>query len=293
LNFLAKSGLNICLILIFHIAKPSIFPLVYRRSASPSLNRVSTSACSNACSAFASFYWGPNVPESPKPSNCLPTPARSLIKAVARDGLPAFEDRRRRSSSFLPAAAAEVRSGSEPPRALSVRSDRQGIHVDFGADAANALLLPPSRPLQTKVVLLSLLETGLIDVGEVGDLLGYGPAHVRNLAAKLAAEDVSALLDHRQGQQQDYRVDEIAKRQIIKQFVLAMVQEGKASARVLAERLDRECQLSIPQRTVGHYMQKFGLTEVKQSLRRSLQAIKKTPEPGTGGGAKAGGGQAI
>ena len=67
-----------------------------------------------------------------------------------------------------------------------------------------------------------------------------------------------------------------------------MVREGKVSARVLAERLDQEHQLSIPQRTVGHYMQKLGLTQVKDSLRESLQALKKTPEPDLGRGGKAG-----
>jgi hypothetical protein len=51
---------------------------------------------------------------------------------------------------------------------------------------------------------------------------------------------------------------------------------GKVSARVLAERLDQQHQLSIPQRTVGHYMQKLGLTQVKESLRESLQALKNS-----------------
>lgn len=211
--------------------------------------------------------------------------ARSLIKAVQREGLPALEDRRRRSCSFLPAAsAAPVQSELSP---FSILSNQQGLHVSFGANATGTLLLPPSRPLQTKVVLLSLLETGLISADQVGEWLGYTPSHVRHLAAKLAEDDVTALLDGRQGQQQDYRVDASAKGKIIEQFVLAMVQEGKVSARVLAERLDREYQVSIPQRTVGHYLQKLGLTEVKQSLRESLQTLKKTSEPDLGGGGKA------
>jgi len=212
--------------------------------------------------------------------------ACSLIKTVQRDGLPALEDRRRRYSSVLP-----PRPVQSAPFQISIHSDQQGIHVGFSANSTDSLVLPPSRPLQTKVVLLSLLEAGLLEADQIGDLLGYSTAHVRNLAAKLVESDVSALLDQRQGQQQDYRVDESAKGQIIEQFMLEMAREGKVSARTLAERLEQECQLTLPQRTVGHHMQKLGLTGIKKSLHDALQALKKTPEPELESGGRAGSGK--
>lgn len=212
--------------------------------------------------------------------------ARSLIKTVQRDGLPALEDRRRRYSSVL--APRPVQS---EPFQISIHSDQEGIHVGFGANSTDSLLLPPSRPLQTKVMLLSLLDAGLLETDQVGDLLGYSAAHVRNLAAKLVANDVDGLLDQRQGQKQDYRVNESAKGQIIEQFMLAMARESKVSARTLTERLDQECQLTLPQRTVGHHMQKLGLTGIKKSLHDALQALKKTPQPELGSSGKSGSGK--
>lgn len=215
--------------------------------------------------------------------------ARSLIKAVQRDGLPALEDRRRRYSSVLAPSPIQ----KEPFFPISIHSDQEGIHVGFSANSTNSLLLPPSRPLQTKVILLSLLEAGLLEAEQVGYLLGYSLAHVRILAAKLVANDAGALLDQRQGQKQDYRVDESVKGQIIEQFMLEMVREGKVSARTLAQRLDQECQLTLPQRTLGHHMKKLGLTRIKKSLHDSLHALKKTPEPELDSGGKAGSGKKV
>jgi DNA-binding transcriptional ArsR family regulator len=214
--------------------------------------------------------------------------ARSLLQCVGRDGLPALEDRRRRSShAFLPPASAPVPAGTDgvTPFAVSVlRNDEETIELGLGCDGYQATLALPraSSPLQTKVVLLSFLEAGLMEACTVGDLLGCTSAHAGRLVAKLAAGDVEALVDGRRGQQLDYRVDEQTKGLLIEQFVLAIAADGKVSARSLAERLETGCALSIAQRTVGHHMKKLGLSEIKNRLRDSLADLKKTPGTGSG-----------
>ncbi len=224
--------------------------------------------------------------------------ARSFIQCAGRDGLPALEDRRRSSSSgFLPPApraAAPPDTGTDNPFSISIlRDDKEDIELGLGSEGRQATLSLPrgSRPQQTKVVLLSLLEAGLMDAGSVGELLGYSSTHASKLAAKLAAGDVEALIDQRRGQQLDYRVDEQTKGFLIEQFVLAIVTEGKVSARSLAERLEKECELSIAQRTLGHHMKKLGLTQIKSRLRDSLADLKKTPGIGIGGSCQPGDGQ--
>ena len=204
----------------------------------------------------------------------LPTnAAHSVIKAVTRDGLPALEDRRKSSSSFLPPAP--ITSQTEEPFSVSFQSTGDGgLLLDLNT-GDHSLLLPDSRPLQKKVILLSLLDAGLVTSTTVADLLGCSSTHVGKLAAKLADGDADALIDQRRGQQNDYLVDETAKGQLIEQFVLALATDGKVSARSLAERLKDEYALDIAPRTVGFHMNKLGLIGIKKHLINSLAIAKK------------------
>lgn len=203
----------------------------------------------------------------------LPTnTAHSVIKAVTRDGLPALEDRRKSSASFLPPAPTVPESTE--PFTVSFQSTGDDLLLNFDA-GEHSLLLPDSRPLQKKVVLLSLMDAGLASSSTVADLLGYSSTQVGKLAAKLASGDVDALIDKRRGQQNDYRVDEAAKGLLVEQFVLALATGGKVSADSLAERLKDECALDIAPRTVGFHMKKLGLTGIKKRLSDSLAIAKK------------------
>jgi len=80
--------------------------------------------------------------------------AKSIIKAVGTNGLPALEDRRHRISTFLP---------QSPPRIAPVRVYvvEEHIVVGFGVEGRR-LEIPRQNVLQVRTILLSMLNSGLL-----------------------------------------------------------------------------------------------------------------------------------
>lgn len=198
-----------------------------------------------------------------------PDSAKSIIKAVERDGLPALEDRRRTTSAFLPSREPE-------PVQIQICKNDQWLSVQLG-HPDRSLQVPLENNVQVKVVLLSLLNSALVPPAEVAALLGYSRVHTHNLAEKLQHEDVSALLDKRKGQTKDYRVSVDVKAELIQQFVMDVVSQGKTSGKKLSKGLEERCRLSVPERTIAHHLDQMGLSRIKQSLPDLLSTLKKTP----------------
>jgi biotin operon repressor len=196
---------------------------------------------------------------------------KSIIKAVEKAGLPALEDRRRRTSAFLPPA---------PPRPpeITIRAEPDCVGIEFG-HPERILRVSRANPMQLKVVLLSLLNSDLVSQKAVAEALGYTRVHTHNLAEKLQNGDVSSLEDKRKGQAQDYRITAEVKGELIQQFVLDVVNEERTSGRQLADHLQERCGLSLADRTVRYHLDKLGLGQIKDSLAGLLADAKKNSSP--------------
>ena len=194
-----------------------------------------------------------------------PGTVRSIIRAVLRNGLPALEDRRRKASAFLPAQQKPVR--------ISVERQEQTVRVDL--DKAGILEIPVENHLQSRVVLLTMLDGNLLSTREVAEVLGLSTVHTLNLAHTLHADDVVALIDKREGQKQEYRFTVEVKAELIQQFVLDTVTGGRVSGKQLAEHLKERCQLSLSERSVRDQIAKLGLSRIKRSLPGLLKGAKK------------------
>ncbi len=201
-------------------------------------------------------------------SDLLRTPPgtiRSIIRAILHDGLPALEDRRKSSSTFLPLPEKILK--------VTVRTGEQSVIIDFGD--AGELTIPRQNTLQVKVILLTLLANNLITTREVAAVLGFSTVHTLNLANQLQADDVIALIDKRQGQQQEYRFTPEVKAELIQQFVLDIVSIGKSSGKLLANHLQERCALVLSERSIRDHINKLGLSGIKKSLPHLLSALKK------------------
>jgi biotin operon repressor len=195
----------------------------------------------------------------------------SLLTRIGQHGLPAIEDRRQRHSEF--------RSPARPPtRPLEVAAEKSGVVVDFGTSGAT-VSIPEQNQLQTKVFLLTLLQNGALSRSQVADLLGYSSTHVARMARQLAAGDVPALLDRRQGQQHDYRVTPQVKAEIVQQFAIDLITRGQTSGEAISAALEERCQIVVPPRTVRHHLARMGLPTIRHSLPQLLAAVKKTSKP--------------
>ena len=202
-------------------------------------------------------------------SDLLKTPAgsiRSIIRAVLHGGLPAFEDRRRSTSIFLPPQERKKPKGT-------VRIQEEWITIDL-ADSGQ-IRIPHQNSLQAKVILLTMFNNNLLNSQEVAEVLGISMAHVLTLARGLDMDDIPVLIDKRQGQQQEYRFTPEVKAEVIQQFVLDVVVEGRTSGRLLSEHLQGRCKLILSERSIRYHVKELGLTRIKKSLPPLLAEVKK------------------
>ena len=214
---------------------------------------------------FALYLLGVNRSAIAQLLTISPETAKSIIRAVNRDGLGAFEDRRRRFSTFLPRVQPE-------PAPIKLKEEDDHIVVDL---SGRYLKLSRQDPLQLKIVLLTMLNNGLLLKRGVAEVLKLTPAHTTTLAQRLSEEGARSLVDRRQGQKQEYRVPAPVKAELVQQFAMDIITSGQTSGNKISTELKERCNISVPPRTVRHHLAQMGLREIKQSLPQLLAGAKK------------------
>ena len=214
---------------------------------------------------FALYLLGASRKSISTLTNTPPGTIRSRVRAILSNGLPALEDRRSRSSTFLPP--------QEKGTVASIYTEEQSTVVDFGT--GRQLKIPGKNILQTRVVLLTMLQSNLFSSRDVSQALGFSTVHTANLAKKLHTGDIAALIDKRQGQKQDYLFTSDIKAELICQFVLDIVTSGKSSGKLLAKQLNKRCKLTLSERSIRYHIEKLGLSKVKKSLPQLISGLKK------------------
>jgi len=202
-----------------------------------------------------------------------PESVKTVVRLVMNDGFEALRDRRRSSAPSV------ARPSAEPsPFRISARRQGDSCVVQLGPQAAK-LEIPLAFRVQTRTVLLSLINAGLLSVQDSADALGIHPAHCRELASRLARADVpESLIDKRQGQKQDYVVKPEVKAELIEQLAARSITGQSTSSEVLAEQVSQRTQTRVSARTVRLHIQKLGLARVREGLPKLVEALKKTPE---------------
>lgn len=198
-----------------------------------------------------------------------PETAKSIIKTINRDGLAAFEDRRRRFSAFLPQTSLQ-------PHPITLREEEGQLLVDFGM-SGRVLRLNREDPLQMKTILLTMVNSGLLKKRQVAEALKLTPSHTATLARQLHEQGALCLVDQRQGQKQDYRVPREVKAELVQQFAVDVIASGRTSGSAISAELKERCNITIPSRTVRHHLARMGLRKIKGSLPQLVSAVKKTP----------------
>ncbi len=65
------------------------------------------------------------------------------------------------------------------------------------------------------------------------------------------------------------------KAQLIEQFVVDLVTDGRVSGRQLAEHLQQRCDVVLSERSIRDHLRKLGLSRIKRSLPGLLKEAKK------------------
>jgi transposase len=194
--------------------------------------------------------------------------AKSIIKAVNQNGFAAFEDRRRGASRFLPPAPVK-----RPP--MTLREEDRAVLVDFGFPDT-LIRLERQDPLQMRIVLLSMVNSGLLSTPQAADALQLTVSHTAVLARRLREQGSRSLVDQRKGQQQDFVVTPQVKAELVQQFAVDVITSGRTSSSGISEKLKERCSIVISERTVRHHLARMGLRGIKRSLPQLAAAVKKT-----------------
>ncbi len=199
------------------------------------------------------------------PENSL----RTTVRVVLQDGLAGLEDRRCSHSQGI-----LLRSPKSAIATVTVAREDDLITIRFGTIDAPLTISVPNR-VQSRVVLLSLVNSGLISVGNTAEILGLSSVHVRNLAARLAGGDVEALLDKRHGQQKEYVLTPDVKSQIVLQYTANAVLGRATGSKAVVADISTRCGLAVSDRTFRHCIAKLGLGKIATKLPELLDRVKK------------------
>jgi hypothetical protein len=222
--------------------------------------------------AFALFMFGAKRRDVAQLVGMPEQSVKTSIRVILRDGFKAFLDRRKSESPSIP------RVSPHKTKRIHVFRDGELIVIDFNSDSGK-VIIPANNKIQVKTVLLSLQNSGLLSTQEVASALEISESHCRELARKLACNDVwEALIDKRQGQLQDYRVGPNQKAEIIQQFAARAIIGLSTASDVLTGLVNEKTKVHISSRTVRWHMKKLNLTSIKKTLPELVWALKKTPE---------------
>lgn len=216
--------------------------------------------------AYALFLLGVSRSAIASFLNTPPGSVQSLILAINNRGLSGFEDQRIKTSSFKPPLPEKI--------APALEVEESFLRVNFNIGDL-LLRIPNSNPIQKRVVLLSMANSGLLERNEVANALGLSADRTGKLAGKLELEDVKGILDQRQGQRRDYRFSPEIKAQLIQQFVIEAVARHPTGGEQLAKKLKERCKLNLAARSILSHLSKLGLPGIRDSLYEHLTETKK------------------
>jgi hypothetical protein len=195
--------------------------------------------------------------------------AKTTLRILFRDGLPAFTDRRETTHNPKVTLQKTIKSS------VSVSRIGEYVVVDFG-DSSSTLKIVAANKIQVKTVLLSLVISKQLHPTKVAQILNISTHHCRELAKKLSESDVDkVLIDKRVGLQKDYIVTPEYKAEFIQQYVARVISGIRTSSKVIAELVNEKFETKVSDRTVRWHLQKLGLAGIKNSLPTLVDALKK------------------
>jgi DNA-binding MarR family transcriptional regulator len=224
----------------------------------------------NKVLAWTLFLLGASKPSICEALDMKPGSLRSFLHLIQHKGLSTLESGSGKISAFKPVIT-EV-----PPEPLKVSlCENDGKHqISFGEQLH--IQIPAENPLLYKSILLCLLQNHHIKGSEVARTLQISQTHVSHLSKKLDDEDIIGLIDQRRGQLQDYVMTPEIKGELIQQFVIDIVQDGKVSGEGLSKHLKERCQYELSPRTILGHLETMGLSKIKNTLPNHLATEKKS-----------------
>jgi transposase len=197
----------------------------------------------------------------------------SLLTRFRHKGVMAFIDQRRQTQDAV--GPSEI----QPPKNyihIIYNDQKQQILI---SPQRNELRIDASNQVQLKTIILTFVNAELLTANQASEILGLTERRVHQLLQALQQEDVSALIDKRQGQQQDYKVTEAVKSELIQQVTANIITGRSTASTQIAKQLNEACGCNVSDRWVRHYIKTLGLNLIKKSLPELIDKLKKNSKP--------------
>jgi len=196
---------------------------------------------------------------------------KTVIKRILKGGLPALGDRRESTKAYKQQLPQPAIRGQQ----VSVITEGDSCLITF-FDSEQQIKILRRHKVHLRSVILTLLQTGFISPRTASSTLGITAAHCLDLSEKLLDKDVTeVLLDKRKGQSKDLLVDSQVKGELVQQFAARSIAGYSVSGKALAQAVNDNLQISISDRAARWHMKKLGLMEIKKSLPKLVNSLKK------------------
>ena len=193
---------------------------------------------------------------------------KSFTIRIEKEGAPALIDRRYKNAKIL-----ESPEPNSHQSEVQISSQDGYMLIDLGNN--QKMSIPSKNRLQIQTILLTLLENNQINASRVSELLNVSQVHVYQLRKQMLENDITSFIDKRQGQQKDYIFNSEAKKEVIQQFAVNVISGEKTSSEKLSKDIKERCKIKLSPRSIRYHIKKLGLTEIKKTLPRLVEEVKK------------------
>ncbi len=177
-----------------------------------------------------------------------------IIKRVYRNGLPALEDHRSKTSNFLP-----PREPIPESNFLELKTDLEDLVIAFNE---KQLRIPRSDNLLCRIILLMFVNNGFFSESDVSKALGLSKERVRKLKVQLKQRGADSLINRHKGQQKDYKTPPDVKSKLIQQYILNL-RDGKSVSPSVLKREMESRDIKCPGvQTIALHLSKLGLAKL-------------------------------
>ena len=194
---------------------------------------------------------------------------KTTIRNLHNKGIPAFEDGRKKKSTFL----CQEKIGI--PVKNRIYYDSDFLIIELGTEQKK-IKIHQDNKLQIRVLLLTMLNSGLISNKRTSELIKLSNSQTSLLSRKIKTDDINILLEQRHGQVKDYKITSEVKGELIQQFTANVAIGKKCSSEILAKDLKIRANLDLSSRTIRYHIEKLGLSKIRKTLPNLIEALKKT-----------------
>jgi len=188
---------------------------------------------------------------------------KTFIKDVCQNGVQRFLDKRKKAAYSIPPKDFPV---AAPPKTTVEYSDIGENHVQFKLTGPISLRLHKDDIIGKKLLSLLFLDAGLLRQKDVANLLDCRRLSVYKNHQKFNSLGTKGLLDNREGQKRDYKVDSEVKGEIIKEYLLSIFSNEVPTKTTISNSLKERFSKDYSERSVASHLKKLGLTDNKKEF---------------------------